>query len=203
MSGETCAACGQAKDDDWVICAACHTWTIKRLQTIPKLHNRLVEDPMLKLPERGGEERRAKQTNHSAPANLHAISLIDPRTDVRSVLKPWVEDLFEQLQITDRVPSDVTLLCTRLVSMMPWCSSQHPASPDLVSEVKHQYMLLDRVVTGSRRPPSPIPCPVILPDTGPCTGTLVLHRDGTVSCRECESVWPFEQWQRLGALLAP
>lgn len=199
---ETCAACGQTKNDDWVICPACHTWTVKRLQTIPKLHARLIDDPMLKLPEQGGEERRAKQTNHSAPANLHAISLIDKRTDVRSVLKPWVEDLFEQLQITDSVPSDVAVLCARLVSMMPWCSQHHPASPDLVSEVKHQYMLLDRVVTGSRRPPSPVPCPVVLPELGACSGVLVLHRDGAVSCPECESVWPFKQWQRLGALLA-
>ena len=202
MSRTVCEACNNAKDDDWVLCKNCQRKTLRRLAEIPKLHTILGSDPWLKMPQRVESERPSRSANRGAPANLHVLSLLDKRTDVRSVLRPWIEEINERLKIESLPPSDVLGLCDRLSELMPWCASNHPAAGDLVQEVRTQHVALDRAVTGARTPPSPVPCPVILPETGPCEGTLLLQFDGAVSCRECDSVWPYESWQRLGALLA-
>ncbi len=202
MNRTVCGACKNHKDDNWVLCNDCQKKTVRRLSVIPKLHSVLNSDPWLKLPERVESERPARSATRGAPANLHVLSLLDKRTDVRSVLRPWVEEINERLEITTKPPLSVFGLCNRLTELMPWCASNHPAAADLVEEIKTQYVALDRVVTGARIPPKPVACPVILPDSGPCRGFLILHRDGAVSCQECKSVWPYESWQRLGALLA-
>lgn len=202
MSRSTCAACKASKEDDWIVCTDCQMRAARHLREIPKLHAFLLNDASLKLPERTDLERKSKGPSRGAPANLHAIALVDSRTDVRSVLAPWLEDLFDRMKITGKPPVDVGPMCQRLTDLLPWCASRHEACADLIHEVRHQFVSLDRVVNGSRRPPAPVPCPVVLPDSGDCVGHLILHRDGTVTCPVCESAWPFEDWQRLGSLLA-
>jgi hypothetical protein len=202
MSTLTCAACNTEKDDDWVICEYCQLFTLKRLREIPKLHILLSKDEWLKMPEKIESERRARSTSGGAPANLHVLSLLDKRTDIRAVLTPWVEEINERLNLNTGPPADVRGLCDRVISLLPWCASHHPAAGDLVSEVKQGHDMLVQVVKGTRRAPKPVKCPVVLPEEGPCQGVLHLQGDGSVSCRACGSVWPYESWQRLGSLLA-
>lgn len=201
MSKPTCDACGTSKDDDWFICSGCQRKTAKHLSEIPRLHAVLVSDTWLKVPERVESERKPGGKSYGAPANLHVLALVDRRTDVRAVLSPWIEDMNGLMESTAAVPTDVRGVCERLLSLLPWAASNYPAAGELVSEVTTQFVALDRVVSGSRRPPAPVPCPVVLPDVGPCSGFLSLHPDGTVTCRNCESRWEFEDWRRLGGLL--
>jgi len=197
-----CAHCGQDKTDEWYLCDRCQRLTSKRLGEIPRLHSTLSTDPWLLIPDRIEQERPSRSPSRGVPINLHAVSLIDKRTDVRSVLKPWVEDVQERINSTAKIPSDVNGLCLRMLRLLPWCAEHLPVVDDLVDEINQQHAALQRIVVGSRRPPSPVPCPVILPDQGPCRGILLLENDGTVRCRSCESVWKFEEWRRLGGLLA-
>lgn len=201
-----CSACGKDKaDDPGFVCASCERKTVRRLWRIPGLHAVLSDSPELKTPEVTDTERRSPGPTRGAPANLHALSLVDHRTDVRAVLSPWLDDVRER-QNRKTEPATVRLsvrdLCERLAAAMPWCVEHLEVCSDLVSEVRQQHALLNRAVVGERKPPAPVPCPAILPDEGPCTGRLILHQDGSISCRACESSWSFDEWQRLGGLLA-
>ena len=202
MSQPTCAYCHNSKDDDWYVCQHCQRATIRRLKEIPKLHQALASDDWLKMPERLDSERPQRSARSGAPANLHVLALLDSRTDVRAVLRSWIEEIHDRLGSQTAPPTDVKDLSARLVELMPWAASNHPAVADLMYEVSQQHSALERVVTGSRQSPKPVPCPVVLPDEGECTGTLHMDREGTVTCRECGSVWQFDDWRRLGALLA-
>jgi hypothetical protein len=202
MSQTTCAGCKNQKPDDWVLCQKCQRVTTSRLVEIPKLHAVLASDDRLKLPERSDLERPSKSATRGAPANLHVLALLDRRTDARAVLAPWVEEAHERMGANTPVPRELAVLCARLVELMPWCAKSLPAAGDLVREVKEQHLALERVVTGERRSPRPVPCPVVLPEEGDCPGTLKIEGDGSVSCNRCGSVWPYDSWRRLGALLA-
>lgn len=202
MSQTTCTFCHSSKDDDWLLCNNCQKTTVRRLREIPKLHAALADDDWFKLPERVENERPSRSATRGAPANLHVLVLLDKRTDVRAVFRSWVEEIHERLDSKTSPPSDVRGLSDRLIELIPWAASNHPAVGDLVFEVREQHSALERVVTGGRKPPKPVPCPVVLPDTGECEGILQLHDDGSVSCRECGSVWQFDDWHRLGALIA-
>lgn len=202
MSQTTCVFCHNAKDDDWYLCGHCQKSAVRWLREIPKLHEALAADDWLKMPERAEAERPQRSATRGAPANLHVLVLLDKRTDVRAVFRSWVEEIHDRLNTDTKPPTDVRGLSDRLIELMPWAASNHPAVGDLVFEIREQHTALDRVVTGSRKPPKPVRCPVVLPEKGECEGTLTLHRDGSVSCRACDSVWQFEDWQRLGALLA-
>ena len=198
-----CAACDAAKLDDWVICLTCQQKTVDLLLKIPALHRALSEDARLKLPEKTEQERPSGQTSYGAPANLHAVMLVDKRTDVRATLMPWLEEMYESIDSSATPPHAVDAMCSRMIELSSWWTANLEACPDMISEIKHQYRLLDRAVNGGRRPPSKVPCPVVLPDSGQCEGSLFLHQDGSVSCPSCRSEWAFEDWQRLGALFAP
>ena len=208
MSQLICAACGREKRDDAaVICPSCERKTVRRLWRIPGLHAVLSGSAELKTPETSDEGRRAPGPTRGAPADLHALSLVDRRTDVRAVLSPWLDDIRERQngqrpaeQGVGRV--SVQELCERLASAIPWCVEHLEVCAELVSEVGHQHGLLNRAVVGERKPPAPVPCPRLLQEGDQCTGRLILHPDGAISCRVCESVWAFEEWQRLGGLLA-
>lgn len=201
MSKPTCDACGVSKEDDWFICRPCQKKTARRLTEIPKLHAVLVSDTWLKVPERVESERKPGGKSYGAPANLRVLALVDKRTDVRAVLSPWIVDINALIGSVSVVPTDVRGVCDKLLSLLPWAASNHPAAGELVHEVAAQFVALDRVVSGSRRPPAPVPCPVVLPDSGPCSGFLSLRPDGAVTCRGCGSRWEFEDWRRLGSLL--
>lgn len=202
MKRPTCGSCRNQKPDDWVLCQRCQRVTVERLDEIPRLHHVLSSNDWLKVPERGEYERMSKGAARGAPANLHVLALVDRRTDARAVLTPWVEEVHERLNATTAIPSELKVLCARLVELMPWIASNHDAAGDLVREVKEQHAALEQVVLGTRRAPKPVPCPVVLPDVGPCSGTLSIQSDGSVVCVRCESVWEFTEWRRLGALLA-
>jgi len=202
MSKPICAFCHNSKDDDWVVCQNCQKAAVRRLHEIPKLHAALASDDWLKMPERVETERPARSATRGAPANLHVLALLDKRTDVRAVFGSWIEEIHERLKVQTRPPADVRGQSDRLVQLLPWVASNHPAAADLLLEVKQQHEQLERVVTGSRKPPKPVPCPVVLPEEGDCQGVLHLYKDGTVVCQQCGSTWPFDEWQRLGALLA-
>ena len=198
-----CAACKNTKPDDWVICTNCQRKTTEVLRKIPTLHRMLSDSATLKLPEQSQQERRSKETPYGAPANLHAIMLVDKRTDVRATLTPWLDEIYEAMGLDTPFPHSVEAMCARMVELAPWWAANLQACPDMIQELRHQHGLLDRVVNGGRRPPSPVPCPVILPTTGQCLGSLHLHPDGSVTCPACSSEWAYENWRRLGALLAP
>ena len=209
MSELSCTACGREKEDDAaVICPSCERKTVRRLWRIPGLHAVLSSSAELKTPETSNPERKSPGPTRGAPADLHALSLVDRRTDVRAVLSPWLDDIRER-QDKQRSAGravgrlSVQELCERLASAVPWCVEHLEVCAELVSEVRHQHGLLNRAVVGERKPPSPVPCPQMLPDDEQCPGRLILHPDGSVSCRSCQSVWAPEEWQGLGGLLAP
>ena len=209
MSVLICTACGTEKEANVaVICPSCERKTVQRLWRIPGLHAVLSSTTELKTPKTSNLERRSPGPTRGAPANLHALSLVDSRTDVRAVLSPWLDDIRERQdkqrsagRSVGRLP--VLELCTRLKSAIPWCVEHLEVCAELVAEVRHQHGLLNRAVVGERKPPLSVPCPQMLPDNKQCPGRLVLHPDGSVSCRSCQSVWAFEQWQGLGRIFAP
>jgi len=192
-----CVACEGEKDDDWMICEYCQLFTAKRLREIPKLHGLLAADDWLKMPQKIESERPQRSTSGGAPANLHVLSLLDRRTDIRSVLTPWVEEFNERLDFKTPPPADVKGLCDRVITLMDWWAAKHPAAGDLVHEVKRGHDMLVQIANGSRRPPSKIPCPVVFPDDSTCEGTLTLRKDGSVRCEGCLFVWTREQWHAL------
>jgi hypothetical protein len=197
-----CVSCDHDKDDQWFLCERCQRLATKQLGEIPQLHAALSRDPWLLVPDKVEHERPNRSPSRGVPINLHAVSLIDKRTDVRSILRPWIEDVHERISASAKIPADVPGLCDRMLHLLPWCAEHLPAVSDLLDEIHQQHSALKRIVIGSRRPPSPVPCPVILPDEGACRGILLLENDGTVRCRSCDSIWRFEDWRRLGGLLA-
>jgi hypothetical protein len=198
-----CAACYRDKQDDsWLVCKSCQAVATRRLEEIALLHGVLSRHTWMLLPQKVESERPARGSNLGAPLNLHAASLVDRRTDARAALTPWVVEIHEHLKFSSPVPTDIDGLCQRLIALMPWCASELQAVGDMFEEIRHEHALLSQVVVGARKPPKPVRCPVVVPEEGECRGTLHLEGDGTVTCKGCGSVWPYEHWQRLGALLA-
>lgn len=197
-----CLACRKQAHDDMSLCQRCLAATKRCLAEIPGLHSSLASDTWLKMPERSDLERPHRVASSGAPANLHVLSLLDARTDVRSVLKSWIEDVHERLGFRGNPPVDTPGLCARLDVLLPWCASRHPFVGEMVQEIRREHGSLLHLVEGTRKPPKPVRCPVYLPDSGPCTGALHLAHDGTVTCSDCKSTWQFDEWRRLGSLLA-
>lgn len=197
-----CLSCHRTCQDTALICQRCVGQTRRYLSEIPPLHSALAANPWLKMPERSDLERPHRAASSGAPANLHVLSLLDARTDVRSVLRSWIEDVHERLNFRSKVPSDTAALCARLDSLLPWCVAKHPFVDEMLFEIRREHGALQHLVEGTRKPPKPVRCPVYLPEVGPCSGVLRLAHDGTVTCSDCGSIWQFDEWRRLGSLLA-
>lgn len=199
---ETCANCRRPVHHGWVVCSVCTDRCIAQLRQIPRMHQLLAGSPTMKEPPVGERGRRGRGNAPAAPANLHAVALTDRRSDVRSVLAPWLEDLHEQMALAGQgTTSDVAAMCGALAALVPWAAQHHPAASDLCREISEQHRLLAEVVRGEKRPPRPVRCPAVAADSQQCTGRLQLHPDGSVSCETCSTVWSFDEWHRHGATL--
>lgn len=184
------------------ICQACETATGKNLYRIPELHMQLSRDTWAKTPKRTESERPARAATTGAPADLHVISLLDRRTDARAELTPHLHAISQLMDATPPQTLNITELCTRLQIVLPWAVEHYPDIGTLVRTARTQTTLLHNAIEGTPPPARRVPCPVIHPETGACTGTLKMDADATITCRACQSSWEYENWTRLGRLFA-
>jgi hypothetical protein len=131
---------------------------------------------------------------------LDVLGLLHPKTDARAVALRWLKKVQNQAGLAISAGS-AQQVCRGLKQQLPWIAEHFEEAAQLKKELTAEYQKLERVVHGERKPPRPVPCPVVLPETGACTGRLFLHKDGTVSCKICGSVWEYENWARLGRLM--
>jgi len=202
MTTTRCAACEGEKEDDWVICEYCLLFTVKRLREIPKLHTLLGQTDWLKVPVKIETERPTRSTSGGTPANLHVLSLLDKRTDIRSVLTPWVEDLIDRCDLRSETPTDVLGLCNKLLTLADWWACHHPAAGDLTLEIKHGHDSLIQVVNGSVRKTKPPRCPKVSEGDTRCTGRLRLSPDKSATCHTCGAIWSYDVWSKLANVIA-
>lgn len=191
-----CVHCQTQQETELYLCVKCQRRIVSHLEAIPVLHQVLVDNAWMKLPSQNLEEKTTRQVSTGAPADLYILSLTDRRSDARAVLGSHL------CRWGFTVPPDTASICRRISDLLPWASGKFTNIDELVWDVNRQYGKLDRAVHGGRRPPAPVGCPVFVPGAGQCSGRLYLHSDGTVTCDQCGSVWHFDDWRRLGALLA-
>jgi hypothetical protein len=132
---------------------------------------------------------------------LDLLTLLHPASGTTAVLLKWVRLIDGASALNQKLVIHPTPLAARLLNALPWAVRQFAEIGRLKQEVLDEHSKLERAAMGDRRPPKPVPCPVFVPEVGQCTGRLFLHKDGTVSCAECGSVWQYEQWTQLGRLL--
>lgn len=184
------------------VCNSCQTKTHNRLTEIPTLQTILAADPWIKLPKQADSERPTKTTTTGAPADLHILTLLDRRTDARAHLTPHLQAIQQQMNATPTTPPDTATTCSQLQKLLPWATTSYTEIATLITEIHKQHNLLDRAITGHHQKPKAIPCPVIHPDTGQCTGKLRMSPDLTITCNNCKSTWNYDLWARLARLLA-
>lgn len=175
------------------------------LRAIPQMHTSLVNGTWLHLPVNNEDAGRIGGTSTpGAPANLHTLGLVDPRSDVRAVLGRWLDQVSARLsnRPNTRTHRDVQAVCEQTAKVLPWCARhlEHQPMHDLVADVRTQHRMLRQATVGGRAPRRPVPCPVLWED-GPCGGYLLLHQDGSVSCSDCDATWAYDDWTRLALLV--
>jgi len=147
------------------------------------------------------DQRRGSSFGPPAPVDLDILSLLHPASGTTAVLLKWASAIERAAGLKHRLVSQPAFLAAHLVRLLPWATEKFDDIAHLKQEVVAEHSKLERAAIGDRRPPKPVPCPVFVPEVGQCTGRLFLHRDGTVSCAECGSVWEYEQWTQLGRLM--
>lgn len=196
----SCSSCHKSCEPSWFLCRRCQKHLAKHLDAIPNLHLFLVNHPETHVRVALTESRRGSSFGPPAPVDLDVLGLLHPKTDARAVALRWLRKVQDQAGLSPAGGS-VRQVCLSLKAQLPWVAQHFEEAAQLKKDLTAEFQKLERVVHGERKPPRPVACPVVLPETGPCTGRLYLHRDGTVSCKVCGSVWEYENWARLGRLM--
>jgi hypothetical protein len=179
----------------------CERYLVKALDAIPRLHEYLSAHPESHMRSTSYDQRRGSSFGPPAPVDLDILTLLHPASGTTAVLLKWTRAVDFAAGFAQKLVAHPAQLATRLRALLPWATANFIDIAQLKQEVIAEQSKLERATLGDRRPPKPVPCPVFVPDEGQCTGRLFLHRDGTVSCAECGSVWEYEQWTQLGRLM--
>lgn len=190
------------KDPRYHLCRGCERALAKNLREVGSLWVLLVTHPEMHLATIGAYDQFHRvRFGPPAPVDLNVLDLIDHRGLYYQSLLDWAKKTQAKRQTASKL-SDMSRICEYLATSSGWLVRHEPEVLSLSVEVGAYATKLRRVVFGERRPPGPVPCPVFLPEVGPCKGHLRLHANGTVNCPECGTVWLYEQWAKLGAMLA-
>lgn len=196
----SCTSCHKSCEPNWYLCRRCQKHLAKHLDAIPSLHRFLTSHPETHVRVALSESRRGSSFGPPAPVDLDVLSLLHPKTDARAVALRWLRKVQARAGLAF-VSGSTEQVCNGLKNQLPWVAEHFSEAALLKKELTAEFQKLDRVVHGERKPPRPVTCPVVLPETGPCSGRLYLHKDGTVSCKICGSIWEYENWARLGRLM--
>jgi hypothetical protein len=196
----SCSSCHKSCEPNWFLCRRCQKHLARYLDAIPNLHRFLLSHPETHVRVALTESRRGSSFGPPAPVDLDVLGLLHPKTDARAVVLRWLRTIQSQTMTTSG-NGNTQQVCLALKQQLPWLAEFFADAALLKKEIAAEYQKLERVVHGERKPPRPVPCPVVLPETGNCTGRLYLHKDGSVSCKICGSVWEYENWARLGRLM--
>jgi len=197
----SCTSCKRACEASVLLCASCERYLVRALGAIPRLFKYLSAHPESHMRSSSRNPRRSSSFGPPAPVDLDLLTLLHPASGTTAVLLKWVRLIDGASALNQKLVIHPTPLAARLLNALPWAVRQFAEIGRLKQEVLDEHSKLERAAMGDRRPPKPVPCPVFVPEVGQCTGRLFLHKDGTVSCAECGSVWQYEQWTQLGRLL--
>lgn len=200
-SATSCSSCARQCEASRLLCASCERFLTKALVAIPPLIQYLLAHPESHMRSTSHGQRRGSTFGPPAPVDLDILTLLHPASGTTAVLAKWVKAVHKEAGFGQVTTTHPTTLAARLVHLLPWATQRLSDIAQLKREVVAEHGKLERAAIGDRRPPKPVPCPVIVPDTGQCSGRLFLHRDGTVSCAQCGSVWEYEAWSQLGRLM--
>jgi hypothetical protein len=197
----SCTSCERSCESNRLLCARCEKYLLRALDAIPRLFKYLEAHPESHMRSTGYDQRRGSSFGPPAPVDLDVLTLLHPASGTTAVLYKWVRAIDKQAGFKQKLTAHPAFLAARLALLLPWATQRFEDIAHLKQEVVAEHSKLERATMGDRRPPKPVPCPVFVPEVGQCTGRLFLHRDGTVSCAECGSVWEYEQWSQLGRLM--
>lgn len=200
-----CVLCARNTERD-VCCWRCLDRVKARLRELGSLVRLLRQSPTLCAQQMTAQEGRGSGSPGSV-INLEIVDLIS-RHGIQAVVLEWCSYISETRRLTEiKRPSNGTggarksLWDTSMAFLethLEWLSQQEDVWTDFVYEITTPWAKLRQIVYGERRPPSPVPCPVL-----DCTGTIRLHPNGDAACRHDEShYWPYENWASLALLIA-
>lgn len=182
-------------------CSYCRRRFTKMTRELVSYVTLLRSQPALRQQVSTQQEGRGSG-NHSLVINVQIVDMIS-RHGVEAVLKEWAtmvvdeRDLNHGLLKPTQQEDTIHRYKAVLMAHVDWLGD-HEAWPDLYLEIKEPWSTLKRIILGERKPPAPVPCPVV-----ECTGHLILQRNGDVHCHEDDShAWVYEQWSRLALLIA-
>lgn len=191
-----------SKDPAYSMCRSCERSLASKLRELSSLWILLVTHPEMHVAVVGAfDSHHRVRFGPPAPVDLAVLDLMDARGPAYQSLMNWARDT-QKRRKTNTLIRNLAEACQYLATSSGWLARMEPASMTLYEEVGAYLTQVRRVVYGERRPPSPVPCPVFLPESGPCTGHLRLQTNGTVNCPKCGTVWQYEEWARLGAMIA-
>lgn len=189
-----------------VCCYRCLDRTRARLDELHRLVQLLRLAPSLRAQQLTCQEGRGSGSPGSV-LNLEIADLIG-RHGVQAVMLEWCSYVSEVRRVTgitspstDTSEGRKTLWDTSIAFLgahLEWLSQQEDVWPDFVTELNTPWTKLRQIVHGDRRPPKPVPCPVL-----DCDGTIHLHPNGDAQCRHDTShYWPYDNWSNLALLVA-
>lgn len=191
-----------SKDPSYKLCRVCEKSLRYNLRELGSLWLLLATHPEMHLAVVGAfDSHHRVRFGPPAPVDLTVLDLIDTRGSAYKSVMEWAASVGKANKTARRLRnlSDAT---EYLAVQSGWVARYEPRAVELLEEIRAYLTHLRRVVYGERRPPGPVPCPVYLPESGPCSGHLRLQSNGTVNCPKCQTIWHYEEWARLGAMIA-
>lgn len=187
-------------------CWGCLDRTRHRLRELHRYVLLLRRSPSLQAQQMTAQESRGSGSPGSV-LNLEITDLIG-RHGVQAVMAEWCSYVSETRSVTGIASLAYGTEGQRMslwdASMafldvhLEWLSQQGDIWSDFVSEVTTPWAKLRQIIHGERRPPKPVPCPVL-----DCDGTIRLTANGDALCRhDTTHHWPYEQWSSLALLVA-
>jgi len=158
-----------------------------------------------------GRQVKSKRVDPPAPIRLDVVGLQDRRTVYRyagdiypvlAVLESWARLVREERDLVKpSTPATILSEATLLLGHMDWIAAQ-PFVDELASEMRQAKTSLHAAI-GDHAPRSVGPCPIVHPDSGPCTGRLYQDRYGrlAVHCGKCGEQWDEAELRRLGLVI--
>lgn len=187
-------------------CWRCVDRARERLTELHRLVLLLRQAPSLRAQQLTMQESRGSGGPGSV-LNLEVADLIG-RHGVQAVMLEWCRYISETRSVTEiqdpykHPRGDRKCLWDASIAFldthMEWLSQQGDIWNDFLAETTAPWVKLRQIVYGDRRPPRPVPCPVL-----DCTGTIHLHPNGDAQCRDHpDHHWPYDNWSQLARLVA-
>ena len=201
-----CLIC-QRPQTTYDVCPKCQDRLDAQLSEVGKLHALIEASPSMLL---GGSSHASRPgSDDPNPGDLDAMNATDPRCGPLFTLASWASLFRDDFELRMPAKPEPMSVVVKFLRSQLARIAQHEAADEFAREVRDSLRLLREVVYGvQHRRINLGECPVVIPatdfhDAYACRAGLFADPEAsTLSCGKCRTVWTFEQWEHLAALLA-